>query len=142
MGAMPYSKPALWFLIGFIILIVVAHGWALSSSAYFYVWWLDSVLHFSGGFWLAALAIFVLVSREKIYSSEHPFFLFFIAMSFVALMGMLWEFSEYGLDLFFGRVGQTTALQQGLKDTMSDLFFDLAGGFLAHLIFRKRSGRV
>lgn len=139
---MPYLKPAPWFLIGFLILIFIVHGWALSSSAYFYIWWLDSALHFSGGFWLAALAIFILISREKIYSSEHPLFLFLVVISFVALMGVLWEFSEYGLDLLFERAGEAAALQQGFKDTMSDLFFDLAGGFLTQLIFRKRLEQV
>ena len=142
MGAMPYLKPAPWFLIGFLILIFIVHGWALASSAYFYIWWLDSILHFSGGFWLAALAIFILISREKIYSFEHPLFLFLIIISLVALMGVLWEFFEYGLDLILERVGTEAALQPGAKDTIFDLFFDLTGGILAQLIFRKRARRV
>lgn len=139
---MPYLKPASGFLIGFLILIFVVHGWALSSSAYFYIRWLDGLLHFSGGFWLAVLAIFVLVSHDKIYSAEHPFFLFLITISFVALVGVLWEFSEYALDLLFERVGDAAAFQRGTDDTVSDLFFDLAGGILAQLIFRKRARQV
>ena len=90
---------------------------------------------------MAALAIFILISREKIYSFEHPLFLFLIIISLVALIGVLWEFSEYGLDLLFERAGEA-ALQPGPKDTIFDLFFDLAGGLLAQLIFRKRLERV
>jgi hypothetical protein len=85
-------------------------------------WWYDMVLHFFGG---VMVAMILLYSAEKwpefIQLPGNRFMRFVVAVSFVALIGVLWEFYEYALDYVF----RSFDLQ--LPDTLSDLFFDLFG---------------
>ena len=52
-------------------------------------------------------------------------------IGFVALIGVAWEMHEFVLDLAIGG----PIRQEGLADTMADLFNDLSGGILALWIF-------
>lgn len=59
------------------------------------------------------------------YLSPLPLAFFFVfVLSFVALIAVLWEFFEWGIDVVF-----RSATQGGLEDTLGDLFFGLLGGF-------------
>lgn len=76
---------------------------------------------------------------------------FILCLAFVALVGVLWEFFEFLLDLFVLKTGYLTFLKmpQGAvmnaydiyKDTLKDLFFDLAGGLGATFIFQLRKNK-
>ena len=54
-------------------------------------------------------------------------FLFIGLISFVALAGVLWEFTEFVADRYIVMNG-FTMLPGTYEDTLSDLFFDLLGG--------------
>ena len=129
------SGPSRKVLISFLVLIFLIHGWSLTSSAYFHLWWLDILLHFLGGFWLGLLALYLL--KDKNIFSQ-PYFSLLLVLALVALGGVLWEIGEYILDeLVLESVGMAQ-LQPGLEDTISDLISDLIGGALASFIFQKR----
>ena len=132
-----YFKPSVWFLAVFWILIAALHAWSLLNAGYFYIWWLDVLLHFLGGLWLGSIAIFFLAPRLE-QLRLNPFFVFVVLISLVALGGILWEFFEYGYDLAIGRKGLGPIAQPGVDDTMADLFLDLLGGALAYFLFRKK----
>ena len=58
-----------------------------------------------------------------------------LIVSFAVFIGVLWEFFEFLFDVFLSSKGYFAAAQQGTGDTMSDLFFDLLGGFVAFNIY-------
>lgn len=110
--------------------IVIFHFLALANFWYWKFLWLDSVMHFLGGFWLAMVFIF-LISKFEI---KLPiFFNFIFGISFAALIGILWEFYEFLCDIFLKK-GQI--LQLGAADTISDLFFDILGAMIFLIIYR------
>jgi hypothetical protein len=49
------------------------------------------------------------------------------------IVGVLWEFAEFGSDWFFNTVNQ-----QGIRDTMGDLAMDLVGGCVGALLITRR----
>lgn len=56
-------------------------------------------------------------------------------LGFVALGGLGWEFYEFLCDKFIAQNGFMETSQISLIDTMTDLFFDLVGGFAVALTF-------
>lgn len=101
---------------------------SLVFDAYPLYWWLDSVTHFSGG---AALSYFLLdlfdSADDVVGPIPHPIRMVLV-FSCVSSAAIFWEFYEFLCDYFLG-----TAMQLGLADTISDLFFGLLGSaaFLA-----------
>lgn len=61
----------------------------------------------------------------------------------VAFVGVMWEFYEFGMDLVLQRGVSTYALlgQEGVADTMGDLFFDLLGGLAVAITVVRYSER-
>lgn len=116
-------------------------------------------MHFLGGFWVA-LTYFWLCQKTRITrrseimdADQHAdqreirdlsdkirvssaIMTIIDCLSFVALVGVLWEFFEFGYDVFISSKGYSGALQQGVGDTMSDLFFDLLGGLVFLVIYK------
>lgn len=97
------------------------------------------VMHFLGGFWVGALAVRFFNLPGKMPVDSSTIFVIFLVLSAVSLVGILWEFSEFIFDQFsfFGH-NPRLLQQQGVADTMSDLFFDLLGGLSAGIIFIKK----
>jgi uncharacterized membrane protein YjdF len=116
-------------------------------------------MHFLGGFWVA-LTYFWLRQKTRIargseimdadqYADQREIhdlldkirvssaiMTIIDYLSFVALVGVLWEFFEFGYDVFISSKGYFMAAQEGVGDTMSDLFFDLLGGLLCLVIYK------
>ena len=91
------------------------------------IFWLDSLLHFLGGIWVAAF-FFWFFTEEKI---KIPNFLLktVLAVAFVALIGVLWEFAEATfLNSLMAKIFGAQEVAASLSDTLSDLAFDLVGG--------------
>jgi hypothetical protein len=108
----------------------------LNFLALFYGWypevpWLDLLLHFMGGVWVAAFSAWFFKEEKR------PVFI----LSFVALIGVLWELAEFSflndLVAYLFKAAQAAAT---LEDTLSDLLFDLLGGlaFIACLFYRSK----
>lgn len=105
-------------------LILFMHVWATMGSWYWIVGWLDAPMHFLGGLW-SALVFFYL--NQKFFKIPNRLAVFIMALSFVSLIGVFWEFFEFSLDnLFF--LKKWGPFQGEMVDTMGDLFFDLVGG--------------
>lgn len=97
------------------------------------------VMHFLGGFWVGAIAVWLFNLPGKMIASPPAVFVILLVLGAVSLIGILWEFSEFIFDQFsfFGH-NPRLLQQQGVADTMSDLFFDLFGGLFAGIIFIKK----
>ncbi len=117
-------------------LIFIFHSAALYYFLYWRIPWLDNVMHFLGGAWLAFAAAWFVFYSKKAKDIRLPAPVFLIAaVSFAALVGVGWEIFEFCVDFVTGKGAVAGFNQIGLQDTMGDLFFDLLGGLLAGLAF-------
>ena len=125
------------FLIIWFALINVVNITGLFTRWYLTVPWLDSVLHFAGGFWVG-LVFFALVREyvPELEDGRHALLVLSVFLiSGAALVGVFWEFFEFILDHTINFWNHAPLAQASAADTMSDLFFDLVGGVGA-LLFR------
>jgi len=96
---------------------------------------IDVLLHFVGG----SVATWAIVKIWNVYSKSlhwkiKPDVLwFFCIVSFVGLITIVWEWHEFLSDYYLG-----TYMQEGLADTMKDLFFGLLGAITTLIIWRPR----
>ncbi len=84
----------------------------------------DKVAHLVSSITIAVLGFVaaVIMDRYTEIKMNRPMIVFFIII-FTMAIGSFWEITEFVSDNLFG-----TQLQPGLRDTMYDLIFDLAGG--------------
>jgi len=123
------------FILGLLIFILVFHIIASINSWYWTYAWLDMPMHFLGGFWVAM--VFFNFINPKLQITDYKLLITLIlVLGFVILIGVLWEFFEFLCDVFISSKGYLEVAQQGIADTISDLFFDLLGG-LALLVVRR-----
>jgi len=131
-----------YFLTGIFIFLFSAHIFAIFTSAYLSFWWFDNSLHFIGGAWLALFSLWAVFDSGKLNAPNWPFFAIIImAMSFAVFVGVLWEIFEFIFDKIIGYRNAAYMAQFGLRDTMSDLFFDLLGALTASICFQKLKRR-
>lgn len=118
------------FLIVFIFLLNY-----LAMKFYWYtsIWYFDMILHFMGGFWLALVFMWIfikdisLINLDDIFLNKNILKIFFG----VFLFGIFWEIFEILVnDLTIQNPFNTL-------DTISDMFFDLAGGFFCYFLVYK-----
>jgi hypothetical protein len=96
---------------------------------YYSIWYFDMIMHFWGGICLGLALVWFL--SYKNLSLELNLKLIFKILLGVLLVGVLWEIYEV---LFNNIIAQNPF---NLLDTISDLFFDLAGGAFIILFFFK-----
>ncbi|MBU0612342.1 hypothetical protein KKA39_02990 [Patescibacteria group bacterium] len=121
------NKKKLLIRLVFLILFIFALNYiATGFYWYFSIWYFDMLMHFLGGFWAGLAVIYVLSSQELDFKLIIKVFLG------VLLIGFLWEVFEVSVD--------KTISQNPFNflDTVSDIFFDLAGGGLSLIYFSKR----
>lgn len=128
------------FILTFLFIFITFHLLALYNFWYWEFRWLDMPMHFFGGFLIAMLFIWLNL-RFKILNdfliSRLPNYLItvLITLSFVSLIGVLWEFQEFLYDIFISSKNSNIILQLSAADTIKDLFFDLLGGMVFLLIY-------
>ena len=119
------------FIFSLLVFILVFWGVGLLYRLNYVFWWYDVVAHFLGGVWVA-LSVLALKERNLISAN------FLLVLGTVALVGVLWEFTEFVWDRYIFQSG-FTYLSGVYEDTLSDLFFDLIGGLAALIIVRKNN---
>jgi hypothetical protein len=111
----------------------------LANKFYWYssIWYFDMIMHFLGGsvvafvyFWLFSMPI--LKFQDYIQSDGLDVRFILRTIIFVFFVGVAWEFFEY---TFNNVIAKNTF---NLLDTISDIFFDLAGGVFAIFYFYKK----
>lgn len=115
-------------------------------NLYWYLWWLDMVMHIMGGS-VTAFTMILLMSDCKhpmALWKKSPGFFFLFLLGLVALVGIGWELYEFIHDLFFP---VSIQMSVGVRDTLEDLVSDLIGGSLFYLLFsltseKKKSRRL
>ena len=96
-------------------------------SLYGILWWYDMPMHFFGGVFTGLLVIHFLLGQKRIkYLPNNK--IIFISLVIVLCIGLLWEGYEIFFDIIAGR-------QHIFMDSLSDIFFDMAGAVEAMFIY-------
>ena len=126
-------------LFDFCIFSVKIAGWApilvfffhvvavMGFDAYRHFPLLDIPMHFLGGlvicfFYYKASNV---PNADYFFGTHTKFSLFVFLMALTGLTTVLWEFSEWIADTYFGQTAQPS-----VTDTMADMFLGLLGGFV------------
>lgn len=115
------TRPFPLILVALILAIALVNGLA---SAYYWYWkmrWFDMPMHFTGGVWIAGVAVWWMYYRlgERV-NKLLPTIAVCIVSAFG--VGLVWEVFEAIVSLM--TVGDINAI----PDTLSDLLFDVLGG--------------
>lgn len=105
----------------------------------------DTALHTVNGFLSAAigLALIDILNRtDRFTFSLSPLFVVMVSFCFSMTVGVVWEFFEYGMDVFFGsnmqkfmtEAGEPFVGQAALADTMKDLLVNFVGAAVFSLL--------
>lgn len=133
------------FLFIFGAILIFFHIFFLIAGRTYQIWWADIVLHYSGGFLIGLLALWLLFNylNLPIQKEKLPYYFILILMvSFTALIGVLWEMYEYVMDLITGYKSYSiVVMQENMKDTMSDLLLDILGAASSSIFLKfKKKG--
>lgn len=119
----------IWIFIT-IVIVATLHFSALQFYLYWRFWWFDILIHFLGGLWvgLSFLWLFFQSGFVNIIKNNKNNNL---AVAFLAslFIGIMWEIFEYHFGTVF------TDASNYVVDTITDISFDLVGGFAAYCIF-------
>ncbi len=110
-----------------ILLVIIFLLNFFGSKFYWYgiLWWFDMPMHFLGGIWVTLSALFIYIFRIPLKELKLRPILIIGACS-VLCVGFLWEVYEWTVQIIYPGAGLVTPL-----DSLSDFFFDLAGGGVA-----------
>lgn len=120
------GKKLLFRIALLIVFIFFVNLLAMKFHWYNSIWFFDMFMHFFGGFWLGLVFLFLLKPKD------FSLFLFFQISLGVLCVGLLWEVFEVVVN------HTTTKNTFDFFDTISDLFFDLSGGFVSFIYFFSR----
>jgi hypothetical protein len=138
-------------LIFLAVAVFVLHAYLMLENWYQYFKNLDNFMHGFGGLVAGLFGLLLFCSFLQVQLVRYRFLLIILfTLAFVAFIGVLWEFFEFGLDFFIKRTGYFTLFQtrpDGVtsfdiyQDTLGDLFFDILGGLVAVFIFLLKRNR-
>jgi hypothetical protein len=96
-------------------------------NAYHIIPGYDHITHLVSSVLISFLAFVVIYILDEYWEGLHMdiYAMAFVVVIFTMAMGVVWEFLEWSIDLFFG-----TQAQWGLQDTMRDLLVDTLGGII------------
>ncbi|MBU0614157.1 hypothetical protein KJ766_02655 [Patescibacteria group bacterium] len=118
--------------------VIIAQIILSLTSAYDYFEWVDIPMHFAGGFAMALLAC-AIWQNSNVKGDEYGVIYFIFIIGFVSLIGIVWEWHEFILDIIFRTsFGSSVQIHQpGVADTMADFAMDILGGIAVWLFWRK-----
>ncbi|OGN25991.1 MAG: hypothetical protein A2925_04645 [Candidatus Yanofskybacteria bacterium RIFCSPLOWO2_01_FULL_44_22] len=128
----------------YLSLLFASNVVSMYYSLYIKWWWFDAVQHFLGGFFIAMLIASYL--KDHMVSGK-TFKNMLVVTGATALIGVFWEFTEYTANQtlpgwIYEQFQIKTYFIGDLKDTLSDLFLDIAGAacfYGLHLLNRRNS---
>ncbi|MFZ2555352.1 MAG: hypothetical protein WAZ27_03150 [Minisyncoccia bacterium] len=98
------------------------HIVALHLYLYWYFPWLDLLVHFSGGLWVALVSAWLLLMTRR-----EP--TLFVLIACVIAIGIAWEVFEYTIGMSRGSTF--------VMDTSLDILMDLLGGIAGVILARR-----
>jgi hypothetical protein len=102
---------------------------------YFSIWYFDMIMHFLSGLWVGLFFLWFFHRQDLSEGADlglergSAIALIVKTLLFVIMIGGSWEVFEFFVNNHIGREAFNA------RDTISDIFFDLAGGAIAVLYF-------
>ncbi len=123
--------------------VMVAHGMLLVTNGYERIYQADVPMHIFGGFSCAilALALHQLVVKKKKSMRLPVWYQYLFVIGVVMIIGVVWEFHEFILDVTVNIWYHFPKAQPSLADTMKDLLDDWIGGTVAFFLFYKQKNK-
>jgi hypothetical protein len=143
-----------------VVFIFVANLLASKFYWYFSIWWFDMPMHFVGGVFISLAVLWLYFFKNPWPNSKIKSTLIrlrlgrcvrvrrladsparsslveinpiFLSILLVLIISVLWEIFEFSLDKFFA-INLLSPI-----DSLSDLFFDLAGGIIGTVYFLRK----
>lgn len=127
---------SVWLTAAVFLHVIGALGLPLiEGTLYGSTWWWDHGTHAASASLIAGVGYSLLRSVDE--HSEQvelpPGMTFVFTLLLVLAVGVYWEVLEYGI----GHIqisGESPLTQYGIRDTLEDLAFDAAGGFIAAVL--------
>ena len=116
----------------YIIFMIFAHFIGSIVNLYNTTWWYDIVMHFISGLVTAVIGLLVL-NWFKMYKKSNKLFNALYIIMFVLFIASLWEFLEYGIDVFLNQNMQHV-IETGVSDTMQDMLVAFLGSVIISFI--------
>lgn len=130
-----FKNPLKLRILLLIIGIFFVNTLAIKFYWYSLVWWFDMPMHFLGGLWVGLAASFVWLYSGWITPPKNVLLGTILTLLIsVFLIGFLWEVYEFAVQYMIPQGG---VLANPL-DSLSDIFFDCAGGVVALLYIMSR----
>jgi len=134
---MPNTQNKILKIIVFLIVSIgIIHVTAFYFHLYLELWWIDMLMHFLGGAWVASFILWLIFFSDLLNLNQKNSLSNFLLTSFgaVLLVGIGWEIFEFKARLsFFSPL--TLSVRGYWMDTISDLILDLFGGIIMSLYF-------
>jgi hypothetical protein len=102
--------------------------------------WVDIPVHFLAGVLCATVFFWFFQRFPSHFDVSRNFWVTLImVLGWAALLGVLWEFTEFTSDFLVAKYALNLhMLQLGLRDTLGDLLFDLLGALALAIFVRLR----
>ena len=136
-----YFPPEFMIFIYLFIFASMFCGEVLHFYYLFSIW--DIIVHFTSAPFIGYAGFLMVYTKNKDVNIHHkisPLFIVLYAFCFSMMIGVVWEFFEYGVDVILGSNMQKARnlelvygyfdTRLGLLDTMEDLIVDALGAFL------------
>ncbi len=119
----------------FLFVLAVSYFSAVATGFYWKNPWVDIPLHFLGG---VVAALFGAIYFKNQLENLNKFAALVFILGFAALIGVLWEFFEWGVDAFLkAKINQAT-----VSDTLGDLAIDLMGGLAVFWLYNLAKAKI
>ncbi len=112
-------------LVSLVYLIFILDIFAAQYFLYWRFWWMDMVMHFLGGLWIALLSYYVFFLSGYFKKISERLSLFYTSLFFLLFVGISWEIFEYVTKV-------SVAQPNYILDTYLDLLMDMIGWLVAY----------
>ncbi len=117
----------------YVVFIILAQFLGSVVNLYNTTWWYDLFAHFLSGVLTSVLALVVL-NWFGVYKEKNKGFNFLFLICFTLMVASIWEFVEFGTDVFLGMNVQHS-LDTGVRDTMEDMLIAFLGSLIVSVTY-------
>ena len=126
------SRHLSWFLALLILFIWGVNTFADQVHLYYLLWWFDIPMHMLGGIWVALTSMVIYYHLGFHRHDRSTAFVVSTMLAATLIAGIFWEVFEFSVEHF------VKLNDNGVFDTLKDLFDDMIGATIASVIFIKK----
>ena len=131
------KKSLIVTILSLAIFVFIVDLYANINFLYFKFWWLDNVMHTTGGLFVGLTSLYIYY-YSGLFNAKYKENDLIISLSITSaiIIGLFWELFEVGLETFIkNRYGIEIFLALSIEDTIYDILFDITGSIIAIVLF-------